>query len=145
MLIRRPHVAGSFYPSDPPELRQYCEERLCLSGPGKTVKAVVLPHAGYVYSGDTACLVLSKVKVPDTVFLIGPNHFGQGASFAIYAEGAWETPLGKVPVESEIAADLLKASRQLQSDPAAHSAEHSLEVIVPFFKPAILRFLSFLL
>lgn len=134
MLIRRSHVAGSFYPSNPSELRQYCEARLCPSDPGKAVKAVVLPHAGYVYSGDTACLVLSKVKVPETVFLIGPNHYGQGAAFAVYSQGAWETPLGKVAVHPEIAASLLKASPQLQSDPTAHSAEHSLEVLVPFLQ-----------
>ncbi len=133
MLIRRPHVAGSFYPSNPPELRQYCDKRLDPSFTGQTAKAVILPHAGYVYSGDTACMVLSKVKVPDTVFLLGPNHFGQGSQFALYPEGEWETPLGKVPVSTE-AASFLKVSPQVQADPSAHSAEHSLEVLLPLLQ-----------
>ncbi|HTL48518.1 MAG TPA: AmmeMemoRadiSam system protein B [Verrucomicrobiae bacterium] len=134
MLIRQPHVAGTFYPSDPGELRQFCDTHLKTPLPSVAAKAVVLPHAGYIYSGKTAAKVLSHVSIPNRVFLIGPNHFGQGALFALASQGAWHTPLGEVPIDEPMAQGLLKACDDLQPDAEAHLFEHSLEVEIPFLQ-----------
>ena len=95
---------------------------------------MILPHAGYIYSGETACLVLSRLRVPERNFLIGPNHRGLGSDFALFAEGCWKTPLGVVPVDEELAAALLAGSRDLKPDEEAHRIEHSLEVLIPFLQ-----------
>jgi MEMO1 family protein len=134
MQIRQPHVAGTFYPSDPEELRQYCDTHLKPQAPRISAKAVILPHAGYLYSGKTAAKVLGAVEIPESVFLIGPNHFGQGAPFALASRGVWHTPLGEVSVDEALAQGLLAACDDLQPDADAHLFEHSLEVEVPFLQ-----------
>jgi AmmeMemoRadiSam system protein B len=134
MLIRKPHVAGSFYPSDPSELREFFDSSFQPAKQLVAAKAIVVPHAGYVYSGKTTAHVLSRVQVPETVVLIGPNHNGIGEEFSIDPEGGWETPLGKVSIDSALASELMSRSRHLTANPVAHRFEHSLEVIVPFLQ-----------
>lgn len=95
---------------------------------------MILPHAGYVYSGKTAGKVLRQVEVPETCFLVGPNHEGSGERFALYPEGSWETPLGPVSIDRDFAAGLLESSHELRVDWEAHEREHSLEVELPFLQ-----------
>ncbi|MDA9101131.1 AmmeMemoRadiSam system protein B [Omnitrophica bacterium] len=135
MLIRKPHVAGSFYPADAGELRQFCSglEQF----PEQDVvnaRAVILPHAGYIYSSRTAIKVLQKVQVPQTVFMIGPDHRQQGGDFSAFADGQWNTPLGEVPVDKHLGQAVLKQVPLIRDDPQAHTFEHSLEVIVPLLQ-----------
>jgi len=134
MAVREPAVAGMFYPGDGATLKKYCQARLGPRSPLISAKAVVLPHAGYTYSGETACRVLSQVDVPKSNFLIGPNHHGRGAPFAIMSNGEWETPLGRVRIQSGLASGLLTACGRLTDDSLAHRDEHSLEVEVPFLQ-----------
>ena len=134
MQIRNPHVSGSFYPSDASELRQYFETTLKPKDALREAKAVVMPHAGYRYSGEVGCQVLSEVRVPQNILLIGPNHRGVGADFAIFDQGEWETPLGRVSIATKIAKKLLQEIPSCVSDSLAHQAEHSLEVLVPFLQ-----------
>lgn len=133
MLIRRPHAAGSFYPSDPHELQQFCESLLTPEIP-ISARAVILPHAGFVYSGITAGKVISRIQIPRRIFLMGPNHRNYGEDFALFSYGEWESPLGKVPVDSGIARRILQACPEIRADEEAHLFEHSLEVIVPFLQ-----------
>ena len=127
-------MAGAFYPAEPQALRR----DLALSlGPllsPTPAKGVILPHAGYVYSGRTAGGVLRRVQVPDTCFLVGPNHRGHGESFALSDAQAWETPLGRVAVDRDFTNGILIASHDLREDSLAHAEEHSLEVVVPFLQ-----------
>lgn len=102
--------------------------------PLRQAHAVIVPHAGYVYSGRTASEVLRRVKIPDVCFLLGPNHAGEGHPFALFPEGVWETPLGPIAIEREFASGLLEASHDLCADPGAHEREHSLEVETPFLQ-----------
>ncbi len=130
--IRRPAVAGQFYPSAPRELdlmvRQYTRD-----GAEKLhARAVVVPHAGYVYSGAVAGEVFSNLALPDRFVIFCPNHTGLGADAAIMTRGAWRMPWGDVPVDGPLAARLLSRSPVLEDDPSAHRAEHSLEVQLPF-------------
>ncbi len=132
-MNRVPVVAGQFYPDRAKELRQMIAGYL----PGEEAEsalAVVSPHAGYVFSGAIAGATFAKVKVPETVVILGPNHRGLGRSAAVYAAGSWETPLGKTPVDTEIAARVLQKCPGAEADDVAHSQEHSLEVQLPFIQ-----------
>ena len=144
--VRDPHVAGAFYPSDPKELSGMIDDFLAkapnhekLSG---DVVAIIVPHAGYKYSGQVAAYaykLLAGLKF-DTVILLGPYHeeFFPGAS--IWSSGYWKTPLGRVPVDSALAKDILKGSSQFDFIPKAHLTEHSLEVQLPFLQKVLKDF-----
>ncbi|MBU2494936.1 MAG: AmmeMemoRadiSam system protein B [Candidatus Omnitrophota bacterium] len=104
-------------------------------GEGVKLKAIgiVVPHAGYVCSGVVAGAVYSRLSIPELVIILGPNHTGLGPAFSLMAEGAYQTPLGEVPISS-LTKDLLEQSSLLEPDESAHQSEHSLEVQVPFLQ-----------
>lgn len=140
MAVREPAVAGTFYPDNPALLRDFGAAHLQNKFSLSSAKAVLLPHAGYIYSGETACHVLSKIEIPKTLFLIGPNHQGLGADFALFGEGTWKTPLGSVRIAAALAAALKQAVPDIEEDHEAHLFEHSLEVELPLLQmknPAI--------
>lgn len=95
-------------------------------------RGVVVPHAGYVYSGAVAGEVFSSVELPDRHVIFCPNHTGLGADAAVMARGSWRMPWGDVPIDEDLAGRLLAASPLLAEDAAAHRREHSLEVQLPF-------------
>jgi len=111
MLIREPSVAGQFYPADSNELRRAVEAFCQKAGSLLEAKAVVVPHAGYVYSGPVSGKVFSAVHIPEKIILLGPNHSGRGESLALSPEGAWRTPLGTVAVDPEMNRALLIIGR----------------------------------
>ena len=135
-ILRHPAVAGRFYPGDPNDLR--AEALGYLSEANSTnpipVRAVgcIAPHAGYMYSGHVAGAVFARVEVPKRCIVLCPNHTGMGRALAIMSEGAWETPLGEVPIDAELAGALRRRFPALQEDSAAHRAEHAAEVELPF-------------
>lgn len=133
-LVRRPVVAGRFYPADPAELRREVAGYLAGADPSLTGPALLamVPHAGYVYSGAVAGRALGAAALPDTVLLLGPNHTGRGQRLAVWPGGAWEIPGGAVPVDAELARALCAADDRLVPDVQAHVGEHSLEVVLPF-------------
>jgi len=96
--------------------------------------AVVSPHAGFVYSGAVAGAVYSAVVLPKVFIILGPSHRGQRSIFGLMNEGIWKTPLGEVPLDSELAASLLRRSSLIRVDAEAHEEEHSLEVQLPFIQ-----------
>jgi len=135
--IRKPCVAGQFYPSDPKELKKLIDFFLKdLSAPLSKVDALgcILPHAGYIYSGRVAVETVARLKIRDTVILLGPNHTGIGPLFSIMAGGAWQTPLGNLEIDSGLAELFLKNSSLLEKDVFAHQDEHSLEVELPILE-----------
>jgi len=133
--MRQPIVAGRFYPDNPQELQQTLARLIpCASQEEKNnAKAVIIPHAGYVYSGGVAGITISKVNVPETVVILGPNHHGRGAQVALSTDD-WQMPMGKVPADQELAGEILKNSARITADETAHAFEHSLEVQVPFLQ-----------
>jgi AmmeMemoRadiSam system protein B len=137
-IIRHPAVAGRFYPGNPDDLRNDVEEYLSQSTSVNTkpVKAIgcVAPHAGYMYSGHVAGAVFGRIDVPPLCIVMCPNHTGMGQALSVMSEGAWETPLGKVPIDSELAQALQQRFPALQNDAAAHRAEHAAEVELPFLQ-----------
>jgi len=147
LSVRRPVVAGSFYPAQPERLRKQIES--CFSherGPGRlpgkaraprNIVSVVCPHAGYVYSGPAAAhsyLALAEQEKPDTVIVLGPNHTGWGTPVSMMAEGSWETPLGRVPLDANLAKAIFNSSDVIDIDETAFMKEHSIEVQVPFLQ-----------
>ena len=120
--------------SNSSELKQFCQPRLETTEALICAHAILLPHAGYIYSGDTACQVLSRVEMPSKILLIGPNHWGAGSDFALFTKGGWETPIGRVPVDEDLAEVFSGKSSILKPDHEAHAEEHSLEVIVPMLQ-----------
>jgi len=137
-ILRHPAVAGRFYPRDPDDLRTEAQGYLSqsISTNVRPVKAIgcIAPHAGYMYSGHVAGAVFARIEIPELCVVMCPNHTGMGRALSIMCEGAWETPLGEVPIDTEFAAALRHRFPALQDDPAAHRAEHAAEVELPFLQ-----------
>jgi AmmeMemoRadiSam system protein B len=135
-MIRTPAVTGRFYPSEPARLKQALDTFLAGSAEAEKlrVKACLVPHAGYTYSGHVAGAVYSRIEIPARVILVGPRHYPRGAPFAILSDGAWQTPLGLAPLDHPLAEKIMRACPLLREDAVAHSGEHSLEVQLPFLQ-----------
>lgn len=132
-MIRKPRVAGHFYPNEPDVLRKTLEGFISSGDPERAV-AVISPHAGYIYSGAVAGEVYSSVEIPDDVILIGPNHTGLGRNASVMASGSWETPLGITAINEGLASMVIEGCRLFSGDSEAHLLEHSLEVQLPFIQ-----------
>lgn len=140
---RPPAVAGKFYPADPDRLEGMVTELLVAAdGPGDElepplVKAVIAPHAGYVYSGPVAAsayVSLAASDVPIKRFiLVGPAHFVPVQGLAISGADYFVTPLGRVAIDEEGRAQALELPQVSVSD-AVHAPEHCLEVQLPFMQ-----------
>lgn len=130
--MRRPAVAGQFYPLNP----EYLEEELkrCFKGleiRERDVLGAVCPHAGYVYSGKVAASAYATLPKADTYVLIGPNHTGYGSPVSV-SKDTWETPLGIVEVDVKLADGFLGSI--VDVDELGHRYEHSIEVQIPFLQ-----------
>ncbi len=129
--IRPSRVAGRFYPAGPNALSLELSN-LCPPRAASPAIALMAPHAGYAYSGKTAGLAYCQTEITPTVFILCPNHTGKGPKISVWSEGAWETPLGSIPVDSELSKQLI--ARVGTADRRAHEGEHAIEVHVPFLK-----------
>jgi len=145
--VRKPVFAGSFYPADEATLGGIIES--CLKEAMQKSKKVsgqifgiIVPHAGYEYSGKVAAYAYSQTKGKEykTVIIIGSSHRVPFRGIAIYPEGSWETPLGNVPVDHETVQFIMKECRIVKTFPAAFEEEHSLEVQIPFLQKTLTGF-----
>jgi hypothetical protein len=138
ITIRTPVAAGTFYNLDSEMLKKQIES--CFKhklGPGgtKTQKmiAAIVPHAGYMYSGAVASWVYSRIEKANYIIL-GPNHTGSGARFAVSKKELWKTPLGEVAIDEPLVDELIKECKLLEYDIIPHMHEHSVEVQLPFLQ-----------
>lgn len=152
-MVRRALVAGMFYARDPEGLRKQLQD--CFKhrlGPGsiptpseqgqRRVIGLVAPHAGYMYSGMTAArayAALAEDGIPQVAVILAPAHYRPGAPFAVWTKGQWETPLGPLTVDDELATALAEAGNGFREDFEPHLGdfgygEHSIEVQLPFLK-----------
>src|ERR1019366_8895604 len=142
--IRRPAVAGRFYPAQPEVLTRQLEQYLAAddaaSGKVEGALGCVVPHAGYMYSGHVAGAVFQRLPARATYIILCPNHTGRGAPLAIMSSGEWQTPLGNVRVDVKLARDLGRSCHLLMEDAEAHANEHSLEVQLPFLQHSVGEF-----
>jgi hypothetical protein len=143
--MRKAVVAGQFYTGDQDGLNLQLKDCFLDSrGPGKLpqiqrgtqkIKGVVVPHAGYMFSGAIAAHVYHAIATggfAETFIILGPNHTGTGSGVSVMTEGIWETPLGKVPIDETLAAHLWTGI--IDKDDSAHAYEHSIEVQLPFLQ-----------
>ena len=135
-MLRLPAVSGQFYPANPQELAALTR-RLTKQPDAHNklhVKACLVPHAGYVYSGSVAGAVFARIQIPRNVIVLGVRHFPRGADATIVSEGAWQTPLGDLRINTSLAQEIKEACPLLKEDAVAHEREHSLEVQLPFLQ-----------
>jgi MEMO1 family protein len=135
-MLRLPAVAGQFYPGNPRALAVAVENytRQEPVQAKERVRACLVPHAGYIYSGAVAGAVFSRIALTRKILLLGVRHYPRGEALAILSEGMWRTPLGDAPVDSVLAQRLREECPALREDNEAHSREHSLEVELPFLQ-----------
>ncbi len=148
--VRKPEVAGMFYPGSAKELSQMIDQYL--ANAEKTVDGEILglvsPHAGYVYSGPVAAWSYKQVAGInyDVVVVIAPSHFDYFSGATVYPGKYYETPLGKIPVDQELAKQLTKNDSHIKLSEAGHEpgysgrGEHSLEVQLPFLQKTLGEF-----
>lgn len=138
--VREPAVAGSFYPADAQSLNTQLgqffadvDDKIV----DEQIAAIIVPHAGYIFSGPVAASAYAKIN-PDKdfsrVFVIGTSHHALLNGASIYNKGDYKTPLGTVPVDTELANKLIKENRLIKYVQNAHSKEHSIEVQLPFLQ-----------
>ena len=141
MQIRKPIVAGQFYPgrSSPciDEINQHLRQATISQSLPEVIVVGIVPHAGWTFSGTPAAMVFSAIKKQhekvDTFIIFGAAHSHFGPAPAIYDKGGWLTPLGEVPVDEDLAGQIIN-SGPAEANPGAHSYEHSIEVQVPFIQ-----------
>ena len=137
--IRKSVIAGTWYPGDPAtlagDIRNYLK-KVPAQAVGGPVVALVSPHAGYVYSGQIAAYGYRLIEGQryDAVVVMGPSHRVAFHGASVYTSGGYETPLGVVPVDEELAGAILEADPVLNSDRKPHAAEHSVEIQLPFLQ-----------
>jgi len=142
---RKPVVAGQFYEASEERLNETIKN--CFTdkrGPGelpeikdkqKNIKGVVVPHAGFIFSGAVAAYsykIIAENGFADTFIILGPNHTGMGSGVATVTKGEWLTPLGKVKINKNLAEKIHKGI--IDEDQTAHRNEHSIEVQLPFLQ-----------
>lgn len=142
--VRPPCVAGTFYPESPTKLRLAVESYITTAPAASSVpKALIVPHAGYIYSGPVAGKAFSLMaparETVRRVVLVGPSHRTPFSGLASSGATAFRTPLGEAPIDAEGAAAALRLPQVSVLD-EAHAGEHSLEVQLPFLQVALARF-----
>jgi AmmeMemoRadiSam system protein B/AmmeMemoRadiSam system protein A len=143
--VKEPAVAGTFYPADKDSLKKSVEDFLSKAETspdhGKLI-AIISPHAGYIYSGQTAAYGYKQIQGSDikNVILIGPSHRSAFKGASVYTKGSFRTPLGNVKINERLAEGLLNESADVRFSPEAYEGEHSLEVQLPFLQTVLKDF-----
>jgi len=133
-MTRKPSVAGYFYPGSATQLNATLAKFIDKKAPKEEAVGLLVPHAGYQYSGAVTGATVSRIVFKDTFIIIGPTHSGLGEPFSVMPEGIWETPLGNVEVDSELARKIIDLSQYAEEDYLAHKEEHAVEVQLPFLQ-----------
>jgi MEMO1 family protein len=134
IMVRQPAVAGRFYPAQRDELLRTVQDFLPPAQQRAKVTGIIVPHAGYMYSGRVAGAVYARVDIPNRNIVLCPNHTGFGVPLSIMQAGAWQTPLGQMQIDHELCTALMAVDPHLQDDAEAHRFEHALEVQLPFLQ-----------
>lgn len=144
-MIREPQVAGTFYPSEPEQLKEQISTLLSLTRSQKKYKnifGIVAPHAGYMYSGKSAAYAYNLLikKSYKTVIIISPSHSEYFSGISIYPGDAYKTPLGVIEIDKEKSATLIRKSELISESIQGHRKEHALEVQLPFLQSVLSDF-----
>lgn len=129
--MRRPAVAGQFYPETAAEVAKALDAMLPAEPKPEPWSGAMVPHAGWVFSGRLAAETLSRVEIPETVIVLCPKHKRPGANWAVAPYGSWSVPGAEVPGDPELAGQLVESIRGLRLDATTHQYEHAIEVQLP--------------
>jgi len=142
MTVRKAIVAGQFYPGSEKQCNVEIED--CLNAKTITqelpanIVAAIVPHAGWTFSGDLAAMTLKAIKqaneTVDTFVIFGAVHSYFGSTAAVYNEGAWETPMGLIEIDADLAGMIIEKNPVAKANIDAHKFEHSIEVQLPFIQ-----------
>lgn len=140
--IREPVFAGTFYPGDPQVLQDEIERmlsRTSIAPPGGALVALIVPHAGYPYSGLTASTAykLLERSTYDAIVIVGPSHREYFEGISVFSGSTFRTPLGDVPIDGALRSALTEGDRIVGSSTTGHLREHSIEVQVPFLQTVL--------
>jgi MEMO1 family protein len=144
-IVKHANVAGQFYPGDKNELSKdidsYLKDYNVIGGEGELI-AIIVPHAGYQYSGKVAAYAYKQLtnKNFDTVIIMGPSHYATFDGLSVIPSGEYETPLGKAEIDKEMAASLLASDPKIKYVKEAFDREHSVEVQIPFLQKTLKKF-----
>ncbi len=127
-------MAGWFYPDRAALLEAELDRLMAPAEPRRAPRAVIVPHAGWAYSGRVAGAVYGRLQLPSLAIILGPNHTGQGPPGSVMARGRWALPGGDLAIDEPLAEALLAGSPALRPDVAAHAEEHAIEVQLPFLR-----------
>jgi MEMO1 family protein len=144
-IVKHANVAGQFYPGDKNELSKdidgYLKDYNVIGGEGELI-AIIVPHAGYQYSGKVAAYAYKQLtnKNFDTVIIMGPSHYTTFDGLSVIPSGEYETPLGRVKIDKEMAASLMACDPKIKYFKEAFDREHSVEVQIPFLQKTLKNF-----
>jgi len=133
-MQRKPIVSGQFYPDTKEEIEKVIAEFKPKENVKILAKGIILPHAGYSYSGRVAVVTVHKVLPIKRLIILGANHSGLGNNFSLWAKGAWETPLGQIKIDENLAQLILNNGKYIKEDYLPHQNEHSIEVELPILR-----------
>jgi len=144
--MRAPAVSGQFYPDSRQGINEFIKQ--CLAADPASAKnvsrmkarGIILPHAGYIYSGKVAVTTVSKILPAQKLIILGPNHTGLGEPFSLWPKDAWEVPGADIPIDEKLTSDILAAGDLIKADRLAHLREHSIEVELPILQYFFKRF-----
>ena len=130
-MIREAVAGGQFYPDQVKALNSLIESFKPKSSVKISAKGIILPHAGFIYSGRVAVTTVSKVLPKKRLIILGPNHTGRGAQFGLWKQGTWKIVDKEISIDEELATAILSKGKAISADTAAHTMEHSIEVELP--------------
>lgn len=130
-MIRKPVASGQFYPNERHDLEKTIKSLTQDESSKVNAKGIILPHAGYFYSGGVAVATVGGVLPRKRIIILGPNHTACDCGFSLWAKGEWEIPFGKIGIDEDLAEKILKEGDWIKEDYLTHKLEHSLEVELP--------------
>lgn len=140
--VRKTAIAGSWYPGNPKildsDISKYIDNAE-INPSEKKPAVIICPHAGYMYSGPVAGYAYKAVSghTYKTVVVISPSHKEFFPFVSVWAEGGFETPLGRIDIDTQLCSSLINASRYVRDERSPHIAEHALEIQLPFLKHSL--------
>ncbi|MDD2890518.1 MAG: AmmeMemoRadiSam system protein B [bacterium] len=145
MNIREPVVANQFYPGNPSMLKDMILsffENKNIPDIKENVHALIVPHAGYTYSGKTAAYAFKQIqnKQYDSVIIIGPSHSAVFDGISVYPEGSFKTPLGNIEIDKNLTDKIISFDSHIIDATEPHLEEHSIEVMLPFLQVTLDNF-----
>ncbi|MGQ9913571.1 MAG: AmmeMemoRadiSam system protein B [Thermogutta sp.] len=129
--VRRPAVAGRFFPADPEQLRSMLDSMLPRERGNETWAGALVPHAGWIYSGKLAAQVWARIKIPPQVLIFGPKHVPHGSDWAVAPHRTWALPGLSLHSDPDLARRIAECVPPFEADAMAHAAEHCIEVQLP--------------